>query len=198
MKLTLTLDDYRQAALTLQCEVSTIMAVGEVEAPKGGFLDDGSDRPTILFERHVFSRLTQHEFDKIASDISSPQAGGYRGGSAEYDRLARACALSSDLSVTRSAKLACSWGKFQLMGFNWSLCGSGDFDAFLLAVADSEASQLELFCRFIAASRLAPTLRYKDYATFALRYNGPKYTLNHYDTKLATADKKFASLGVNS
>lgn len=198
MKPELTIDDYRQAALTLQCKVSTIMAVGEVEAPKGGFLNDGTDRPTILFERHVFSRLTHHEFDKVASDISSPQAGGYRGGSAEYDRLARACALSSDPSVAQFAQQACSWGKFQIMGYNWDRTGAGTFDAFLLAMAESEASQLELFCRFISTNRLTRYLRAKNYTLFALNYNGPKYSINHYDTKLSAADKKFASLGVNA
>jgi N-acetylmuramidase len=60
-------------------------------------------RPVILFERHIFSRETNHTFDASNSDISNPHAGGYSaGGAAQYDRLQRALALDRKAAL-RSA-----------------------------------------------------------------------------------------------
>src|SRR4029453_13675855 len=67
--------------------------------------------PLILFERHYFSRLTKRKFDAQAPDISQKQWGGYRGGSREYDRLARALKLHR-VAAPRSA----SWGGGQGVG----------------------------------------------------------------------------------
>ena len=56
MKPTLTEKDYRDAAFQLGCEVAAIKAVAYTETAGAGF--DSQDQPTILFERHIFSRLT--------------------------------------------------------------------------------------------------------------------------------------------
>ncbi len=49
--------DYIRAAKVLKCEVAAIKAVTSVEAPKGGFLNDG--RVRILFERHKFHKYVK-------------------------------------------------------------------------------------------------------------------------------------------
>ena len=83
--------DIATAAEALGVEVAAVKAVIDVES-RGGFLADG--RPKILFERHLFSRFTGKKFDKPPNDdIANPSAGGYKGGAAEYGRLARAIAL---------------------------------------------------------------------------------------------------------
>jgi len=60
-QLELTNDDYANAASILQCETAAIRAVADVETQASPF--DKANRPTILFERRVFSRLTGHQFD---------------------------------------------------------------------------------------------------------------------------------------
>jgi hypothetical protein len=68
-------------------EIWTVLAV---ETSGGGFLPDR--RPQILYERHIFHRLTGGRFDD--GEISDVTAGGYGPrGSQQYDRLTRAIAL---------------------------------------------------------------------------------------------------------
>ncbi len=75
-----------RAADDIGCDVAAVKAVIDVES-RGGFLAD--TRPKILFERHIFSKRTGAKFDQSHPDISSSKPGGYMGGAAEYDRLAR-------------------------------------------------------------------------------------------------------------
>ena len=55
----LTDEDFKRAAATLNVEVAAVRAVAEVEAAGRGFLADG--RPQILYEAHIFHRLTNGE-----------------------------------------------------------------------------------------------------------------------------------------
>src|SRR5438552_3346830 len=64
--------DIVAAAKTLDCEVALIRAVNEVESSGSGFF--ASKRPKILFEAHVFSRLTKHKYDQDHPKISSAKA----------------------------------------------------------------------------------------------------------------------------
>ena len=54
---TLTDADFARAAEALNVEVAAIRAVAEVEAAGAGFIADG--RPAVLYEPHVFHRLTK-------------------------------------------------------------------------------------------------------------------------------------------
>lgn len=168
-----------QAAKSLGCPVAAVRAVIDVES-RGGFLSDG--RPKILFERHYFCRLTGGKYNQGNPDISNPQWGGYKGGAAEYDRLARAIKLDRDAAL-RSA----SWGAFQIMGDNYKACGFADADSFVKAMVAGEPEQLEAFVSFVKKSRLDDELARLDWAGFARGYNGPAYKTNKYDSKLAGA-----------
>lgn len=180
MKPVLTEADFARAATAIGCAVPAIKAVCAVEAPRGGFLPTGE--PTILFERHQFSRRTGGRFDNAAPDISNPARGGYVGGQAEHRRLQRAVALDRTAALEST-----SWGKFQIMGFNWAACGAASLQAFINASYASEGAQLDLFIGFVKSQGLADELRDLRWADFARRYNGVDYAANHYDTKLATA-----------
>lgn len=183
----LTDTDFALAAAGLGCLVPAIRAVCTVEAPRGGFLPSGE--PTILFERHVFSRLTGGRFDASHPSISAPKPGGYLGGQAEHDRLAEASSLSRE-----DALKSASWGKFQIMGFNFASCGFGSLQAFINAMYDSEAAHLEAFVGFIQANPgLLRAIRAQDWTTFARLYNGTDYAKNQYDTKLAQAFRRPAA-----
>lgn len=181
MKPTLTADDFVRAAGALNCEVAAIKAVCAVEAPRGGFLPDG--RPAILFERHKFSQFTHGVYDAKYPDISNRKAGGYGAdGAWQHERLAKAAQLEREPAL-KSA----SWGKFQLMGFNYAACGFFTLQAFINAMYHSEGAQLDAFVAFILHEGLADELREHRWADFAKRYNGPDYRINKYDTKMAAA-----------
>lgn len=180
MKPVLTEVDFVRAANVLRCDVAAIRAVCQVEAPGGGFLADG--RPRILFERHQFSKRTTGRWDASNPDISNRQRGGYLGGAAEHDRLARAAALDRDAALQSA-----SWGRFQIMGFNHEACGFDTLQAFINAMYRSEGDQLDAFVGFIQSEGLADELRDRRWTDFARRYNGPDFAANRYDTKLAAA-----------
>lgn len=180
MKPILTDDDYKRAAEAIGCDVAAIKAVCAVEAPHGGFLPSG--QPTILFERHIFSRRTDGKFDKDYPGVSNPKPGGYVGGEFEHVRLQQAVTLD------RTAALeSASWGKFQIMGFNWEACGADSLQDYINAMYDSESAQLDTFVAFVKSQGLADELRDGRWADFARRYNGPNFAINRYDQKLALA-----------
>lgn len=176
-----------RAAKALTVAAPEIWTVFTVETSGCGFLPDR--RPPILFERHVFSRLTKHAFDD--GDISAKDAGGYGArGSHQYDRLTRAIALN------RSAALqSASWGLGQIMGENFRMAGFTSVEDMITAMCGSEDQQLAAFTAFLRASKLDTALRGHDWTTFARGYNGPSFRDNKYDDKLNAA---FAALSTGT
>ncbi len=171
--------DIEAAAQSIGCQVAAVRAVIDVES-RGGFLPDG--RPKILFERHYFSRLTGRAYDASHPDISNRQWGGYRGGAAEYDRLARA------IKLDRGAALqSASWGAFQIMGANFKVAGFADVESFVAAMVSGSAAHLKAFVNFVKKNGLADEMIRLDWAGFARGYNGPAYRTNKYDEKMAAA-----------
>lgn len=169
----------RDAAKSIGCDIAAIKAVIDVES-RGGFLADG--RPKILFERHVFRKRTNAEFDTSHPDLSSSTPGGYKGGAAEYERLSRAIKLNK-IAAIESA----SWGAFQIMGYHHQSLGFADVDAFCSSICDSEDNHLSAFVSFVTLNKLDDELCRRDWIGFARGYNGPAYLKNHYDTKLRAA-----------
>lgn len=178
--------DIASAADQLGVEVAALQAVIEVESPHGGFLSDG--RVVILFERHVFwQRLVAAGMDPAALNaptaILSQQRGGYLGDAAEYMRLAQATALAHEPAIE-----ACSWGRFQIMGYHAQALGYLGASSMAAAFAAGEAEHLRAFVRFVQAdAELHKALRGRKWVAFARRYNGPAYADNLYDAKLARA-----------
>jgi hypothetical protein len=185
----LTAADYVRAATALHCEVACVKAVTAVEAGASGFFPSG--RPKILFEASHFSRLTNHVYDRSHPGISSPRWNRalYKGGEREYDRLLEAAALNR-----HAALQAASWGRFQIMGFNFKESGFASVDAYVNAMYESEGRQLDAFIGFVKSSeqQLAAPLRERRWAIFAEHYNGPGYAENHYDSNLRAAYERFA------
>ena len=183
----LTEQDFIDAANDIKCKVASIKAVCEVEAPRGGF--DVVGNPTLLFERHIFSRYTKGKFDKSNPILSNPIPGGYgASGVAQWNKLQQA------LLLDRIAALyACSWGKFQIMGFNFAIAGFKKIDDFVKAMNTSEGDQLKAFVNLVKSSRLDDELINLDWKGFAKGYNGKNYTINNYDKKLEVAYNKYNS-----
>lgn len=184
----LTDTDFQRAANILGCEIAAIKAVCEVEAPRGGFDADG-DVITLL-EGHKFSAFTGGVYDKQYPNISYPKwttrfYGKTR--TAEKERLRVARSLNESAAIR-----ATSWGRFQVMGFNYRAAGFTTLPAFVAAMESGEGAQLDAFVTFILTNHLADELRLHDWAGFARQYNGPDFEANHYDTKMATAYAKYA------
>jgi hypothetical protein len=181
-------DDFNRVAAELGVSVKIIRAVRKVEAPRGPFDDQG--RPSILYEKHVFSRNTGHGFDMSHPVLSarSWQPGTYGPFSAQYGKLADACELDPD-----AAFKACSWGAFQVLGENAESIGYDSAFDMALALTESETAHLECFIRFVKRKGLLDALRAAkpgnaaSCVAFVKGYNGSGYAKNDYHTKLAQA-----------
>jgi N-acetylmuramidase len=183
----LTAVDYARAAANVKCEAAVVQAVAETETRRAAWVDDG--RPTILFERHYFSRLSRHQFDRSHPDISNPTPGGYGLSSGQWSRLRRAAMLDETAALQ-----AASWGAFQIMGENYNECGFASVDAFVDAMVAGEQQQLDAFIAYVKHDlRRVKAMQQRDWATFAQLYNGPDYADNDYDSKMAEAYAKLSA-----
>ncbi len=188
--------DYNAAAQGLGVETAIVRAFTIVETQGSGFLKSG--RPQILFERHIFynrlcmntegavSQSDREAFAQAHPDICSPDRGGYEGGELEYDRLAMASSLSPVIAIE-----SCSWGAFQVMGYNWILDGYSSASSFQRAMEASEYDHLKLFVDYVR--RDPPLLRAMvdhNFVKMAIYYNGAEAeSENHYGEKLEAAYK---------
>ena len=186
-------DDIVLVAKLLDVEPAALKAVQQVETGgRGGFFAPG--KPAILFEGHIFWQQLNKRGINPESHVSGNEnilyqkwnKAMYKGGIAEYDRLEQARKINRE-----AADASASWGMFQIMGFNYPLCGEKSVAAFVEAMSRSELHQLLLSARFIKTGGMLLALQKKDWATFAKCYNGPGYAQNKYDEKLAHAYSKF-------
>lgn len=177
--------DFEAFALEHDLEIPVVRAVVDVESGGRGFWNDG--RPKILFEGHVFWRqLKERGVDpnKYASDnptILYPkwQRKHYKGGPAEYERLAAAKLIDEE-----AALCSASWGLFQIMGYHAPSLEYEDVIHFVDEMKKTEREHLDAFGRYLIRDDLVKFLREKQWASFARRYNGPGYAENRYDEKL--------------
>lgn len=168
-------------ALRLGCSVKQLRAVAKVES--GGSAFDNTGRPKILFERHIFHRLTDGRWDGTPYSNAAP--GGYDVDS--WSKLTQAAAKDPD-----AAFQSASWGKFQVMGANWHALGYASPIEMAYSTVTDEGGSYEMLARFIAANGLADELRALSPVAaacrpFALKYNGPNEARNNYAGKLAAA-----------
>jgi peptidoglycan hydrolase-like protein with peptidoglycan-binding domain len=180
--------DYQNAASLLSVEIATIKAVSAVESKGSGFLVNG--KPKILFEGHWFSKFTQGKYDKSHPTLSYPKwtKAYYVGGAAEYGRYNTAKTLDATAAMKST-----SWGRFQIMGFNYDKAGYVSVEAFVADMHKAESYQLASFVKMLKATGMDAQLRAKDWATFAKNYNGPKYAENKYDVRLRQAYNAFSA-----
>ncbi|MES2049270.1 MAG: N-acetylmuramidase domain-containing protein [Pseudomonadota bacterium] len=219
---------WKDTATRLDCEPAVLKAFAEVES--GGRSSfwrlnktDGASIPAILYERHYFSHITNNKYDKTHPDISwstpyrmksllgtkdTKMNDGkvnvddiYSSYSSSYLRLINAYRLVPDAALK-----SCSWGKFQIMGENFKLCGQADIDTFVQKMCTSEASQIALIAEFIRNKPRAwknpkdkklgkeislwDAVKAKNWAAIAFNYNGPSYKTYQYDTQMKAAYEK--------
>jgi len=186
----LTARDYQNAADRLGVPVGHIKGIRKIEAPRGPFDEQG--RPSILYERHKFRNNTVPvgRFNKTNPDLSGPMygAGGYGLFSAQYEKLAAACALDPE-----AAFRACSWGAFQVLGENAEALNYASAYDMAKTLVTGEPAHLDSLIRYVETNHLTDKLRAcrphnpSSCQPFVAGYNGPSYRDFHYDTKLAEA-----------
>ena len=178
---------WRAASHRLGIDVPVIKAVAAVESSGSGFLPAPDEEPKILFEGHAFHRLTQGKFSHSHPTLSyakwtKAHYGSLRG---EWKRLGAARELDRD-----AANQSASWGTFQIMGFNYALCGFSSIEQFVAAQRAGADEQLDAFAQFIARESFLKPLRQRDWKSFAALYNGPAFAKNRYDERMAAAYAK--------
>jgi len=186
--------DFQNAAKLLKCKVAAVKAVAEVESSGDGFLSDG--RVKILFEGHIFHKYTKGIYSGRYPTISYPKwtrefytkgkTADIRG-DGELKRLEKARELDNIAGL-----MSASYGKFQIMGFNFAACGYTDVVTFFDDMQKNEGEHLNAFCKYVISNGLDDELREIRWADFARRYNGPEYKKNQYDIKLSAAYVKYS------
>lgn len=181
--------DYVDSAKLLGLTVAHIKAVAEVESAGDGFNADGTIK--LQFEEYVFHRQTGGKYDnsnpRVSAKAWSPKL--CRDQKEELSRFNEALKLDKTNTL-----LSASYGKFQIMGFNYKQCGYATVEAYYNDVNLSEKAQLVAFCNFIKNNGLVDKLKREDWAGFAEKYNGPKFKAYSYDLKLKVAFNKFKGL----
>jgi hypothetical protein len=165
----------------LGCTTRQLAAVAAVESSGGGF--DKLGRPKILFERHLFHRLTDGRWSP--STFSQQTGGGYAENS--WTKLADACGKDPEAAFG-----ACSWGKFQVLGLHALKLGFASSYAMALSTVESEAAHYQLLAMYVRTFGLADELRAisaepDDCKAFAEGYNGPSYRRFNYHVRIAEA-----------
>lgn len=190
--------DWIEAARKLGCDVAAIRAVAEVEGGGVGFASvGGKAQPIILFEPHIFWRQLKQRGDDPALHVEGNsdvlyekwKSRPYPSTQAErYRQLDKAAIINREAALSSA-----SWGRFQVMGFNWQACACSSLQEFINRMYKNDDEQLTLFVNFIRSSGLADDLRRKDWTGFARVYNGPAYAVNGYHQKLKAAYDKYAA-----
>lgn len=184
----LTENDFQIVAAELNVEVAAIKAVVEIEAGKAmkGFWAPGI--PVINFDNSMYLKYR----NKVASKegaIGEKVPEGLTGYALkEWTQL-----INARKKNAQGANMGTFWGMFQIGGFNYKLCGCQSVDEFVKRMAYSELEQLQLFALFITNTGMLDSLRQKNWAAFARKYNGPSYAKRGYHTKMAKAYARYSA-----
>lgn len=190
----LTEEDYIDVSNQLNIPVACIKAIVEVESSGSGFDKEGNIK--LLFEGHIFYKyLKQNGYNADLIAQENPdicyKKWSDRGNTYtlnQFDRLKKAIKIDENI-----AYMSASYGLFQIMGFNYKLCGFENAKGMYQTFIVSEKNQLIGFCNFIKSNKsMYNSLIKLDWSTFAKLYNGPSYKQNKYDEKLKKAYDKYS------
>ncbi len=187
----ITEQDYQVAADMLNCDLAAIKAVAKKEGSGSGFDEQG--RLKILYESHqMFEILKEMKINPVPLAVKNPGLitatweKNYGKFSEQWPKLEKAAAINHD-----AAYKACSWGLFQQLGRYHQQCGFDNVDAMVTRYQIGESEHLMGFVRQVKARGLDHALKARDWARFALSYNGKGYKENNYDVDLANYYNQF-------
>ena len=182
--------DYSNAADLLGVDIAILKAVIEIETGRKqkGFTRLGV--PIINFDKKIFLRNLEKEnisSKKFLQDIRkiNPKKLSHN----DYNWEILHIAQETNATIANESTF---WGMFQIGGFNWKNCNAKSIDDFVYKMCYSEQTQLQLFVEFLLNNQsMHEALQRKDWHRFAYLYNGPKYRIKGYHTKLAHSHKRF-------
>ncbi len=191
----LTDNDYREIAAEMGVEIAAIKAVVDIEAGSEhkGFWAPG--KPLINFDLSIYNKIApRHGVDLRKARKTSPiifaAPDSRKYGSRQAAQQAR---LDAAIEIDEEAALeSVFWGMFQIGGFNYKRCGVDSVQEFVALMSRSERDQLELFAEFCNRNGLTKYIKNKDWAGFSSRYNGPSYKSRRYDSRMASAFRKYS------
>lgn len=181
-------------------EPAALLAIAEVESGGRAFAMVGGKRePLIRFEGHYFDRLVNDakRARARAKGLASPSMGAVKNPASQ---AARWTMLDKAMAIDRAAALqSVSWGIGQVMGSHWKALGYGSVEELVAEARSGVAGQVRLMLRFLETNGLTGTIRRHEWASFARAYNGPRYKVHRYDSRIAAAyakHKRGAASGV--
>ena len=179
-------------ALKPGVQLAMIRAFAEVESGgKSGFGSSGL--PIIAYEGHIFRKYTKAKYDKSHPLLSYPykKKAGPEWQANNKTQITAWKTLNAAMDLDHEAALkSCSWGMFQVMGFNYETCGFANVDDFVVKMKAGEPGQLDAFVGFCLKTRgLRKALADKNFVACATIYNGSDY--GDYDKRIERAFKKY-------
>ena len=184
--------DLIQVAIKYNLELAVIKAIISVES-NGKSIQNGI--PTMLFEGHIFwqqlkiHKISPYNYIKGNENILYQKwTKKYYTGSnnGEYNRLLKAININEE-----AAYESASYGLFQIMGYNYKICGYDSAKQFFRDLSVNEDNHLKAFIKFIEYNKIIPYLQTKNWRKIAYLYNGPSYVQNNYHIKLQQAYEKY-------
>lgn len=178
---------------------SALLAVVECET-SGAPLESDGVTPRFLFERHKFySELKRAGKNKeLTAAIRQGLAIPKWSRSTQYKDQGTSAGRMAVMAKARAIDVECanraaSWGLGQVMGFNAERLGYANATEMVRAMTiGGIRAQLDGLMKEIKSSKLDVHLRNKNFALFALGYNGKGYKQNQYDTRMVAAEKRWA------
>lgn len=171
----ITAEDVERLALDFGCHPADLEAISHVETRGFGWFPDG--RMKILFEKHWFHKLLPASLRATATRKRiarkkwvSPKKGGYRdqnNADQRYEILEKAIELDETAALQ-----SISMGRYQIMGFNWEICGFSSVEDMWGQFLDSEKNQLRAFANFLRRKGLVPAIRARKFRNVETVYNG--------------------------
>lgn len=191
----LTDTDYREVAAKMGVETAAIKAVVDIEAgtEHKGFWAPG--KPLINFDLSVYNKIAPRHGVSLrearkASPVIFAKPNTKKYGSRQAAQQAR---LDAAIEIDEDSALeSVFWGMFQIGGFNYKRCGCETVQKFAKLMSRSERDQLEIFAEFCNRNGLSKYIKNKDWSGFSYRYNGPNYKSRRYDSRMASAYRKYS------
>lgn len=178
--------------MIVQYLINIIKPVIQYEIPEDGIISRALIRTISQFQsihlrfQHPDGVIEPEEYDQIHPFLSYKyikKAGpewqkNNEDQASAWDTLAKAYSLDADAAIK-----ACSWGMFQIMGFNYDSCGYKYLDSFLKDMKSNAGKQLNAFLYLCNKnSSLLSAMVNKDFYNMAFNYNGSDF--GDYDVKI--------------
>lgn len=185
-------DLYEKESKRIGVETAMMLSIAKQESKRESFYKEG--QATILFERHKMWEYLMKDLKKSKEELKKLKAadpaivndnsGGYGKYSEQYEKLEKAKKIDYNTAVK-----SCSWGKFQVMGFNYAVAFSSPKEM-EKSVNLCEIQQFYFFIGYLEKTNgIIDAMKNKNWELIAAKYNGSKWKT--YNPDYATNIKKF-------